>query len=188
MDWVTDHIQILFLVAIAVTAILQRLKKTHEGEEPPRPASTAPEEAERTRRIQEDIRRRIMERRGLDPAAPRPRDDMEEAGPFPAAPPMIEEVRPVRVEPAPVVAAADARIAAELKRQQEIVERIRQLETAKHAGSESARLRSQLRGAEASTAEFRIIEERSLPDLHSRSGLRRAIVLREVLGPPIGLR
>jgi hypothetical protein len=181
MDWVTDHIQILFLVAIAVTAILQRLKKAHEGEEPPRPASTTPEEAERTRRIQEDIRRRIMERRGLDPAAPRPRDDMEEATPFPASPPMIEEVRPVRVEPAPVVAAADARIAAELKRQQEIVERIQQLEAAKRAGAAAISRWSVSTVAEEPAG-------RPLPDLQSRSGLRRAIVLREILGPPVGLR
>ena len=176
MDWVTDHIQILFLVAIAVTAILQRLKKTHEGEEPPLPGSTAPGEAERTRRIQEDIRRRIMERRGLDPAAPRPRYDMEESTPFPAAPPMIEEVRPVRVEPAPAVAAADARVAAELKRQQEIVERIQQLEAAK---------RSRATPVVTAVAEP---AGRSLPDLQSRSGLRRAIMLREILGPPVGLR
>ena len=90
MDWVFDHLQILFLVAIAVVAILQRLKKTVAGEGAPRPASATPAEEERTRRIQEEIRRRIMERRGLAPLPPVAGAEEEERYPFPAAPPMIE--------------------------------------------------------------------------------------------------
>jgi hypothetical protein len=181
MEWILNNLQILFLVAIAVTAILQRLKKAHEGEEAPRTAPATPGDDERTRRIQEEIRRRIMERRGLAPAAPQSGDDREGPRPFPAAPPMIEEVRPVRVEAPPVVAAADAKIAAELKRQQEIVERIRQLETAK---------RSRVAAVSPGSVSTAVAEpaDRSLPDLQSRSGLRRAIMLREILGPPVGLR
>src|SRR5208283_5449371 len=134
MEWILDHLQILILVAIAVAGILQRFKKTAEGEEPRRSMPGAPGDEERTRRIQEEIRRRIMERRGLVPVARQTDDDAEEPRPFPAAPPMIEEIRPVRVEPPPDVASlAEARIAAELKRQQEMVVRVRELEAAKRS-------------------------------------------------------
>jgi hypothetical protein len=177
MDWVLNNLQILFLVAIAVVAILQRLKKAPEGEESRRTAPATAEEEERTRRIQEEIRRRIMERRGLVPAAPQSGDDGEEARPFPSAPPMIEEIRPVRVEPPPVVV-VDPKIAVELKRQQEMIERVRQLEAA-------TRLRAAM--ATVSTVAAEPVD-RSLPDLQSRGGLRRAILLREILGPPVGLR
>ena len=176
MEWVLNHIQILFLVAIAVVGILQRLKKPTEAEEARRATPTTAQE-ERTRRIQEEIRRRIMERRGLAPAAPRSDDDAEESRPFPAAPPMIEEIQPVRVEPPiPVAALADGKIAAELKRQQEMAERVRELEAAKRS-----------RATMVATAVAEPADQ-SLPELLSRGGLRRAVVLREILGPPVGLR
>jgi hypothetical protein len=177
MEWVLDHIQIVFLVAIAVAGILQRLKKAPQGDEARRTAPATAQEEERTRRIQEEIRRRIMERRGLAPAAPLSGDDAEEPRLFPAAPPMIEEIQPARVEPPfPVAALADGKIAAELKRQQEMADRVRELEAAKRSRA------TMIATAVAEPA------DRSLPDLHSRGGLRRAVVLREILGPPVGLR
>ena len=183
MEWVLDHLQILFLVAIAVMAILQRLKKAAGNAESGPAAQVDPEEEARTRRIQEEIRRRIMERRGLAPAEPQARDITSQPTPFPAAPPMIEEVRRFRVEPPPV-ATADAeavrRAAAELKRQQELNERIRELDAARRARAATA--------AEPARISLAAPADQHLPDLHSHTGLRRAIVLREILGPPVGLR
>jgi hypothetical protein len=156
---------------------VQRLKKAPPGDEARPTAPTTIQEEERTRRIQEEIRRRIKERRGLAPAAPLSGDDAEEPRPFPAAPPMIEEIRPVRVEPPfPVVALAEGKIAAELKRQQEMADRVRELEAA---------TRSTATMIATTVAEP---ADQSLPDLRSRGGLRRAVVLREILGPPVGLR
>jgi hypothetical protein len=180
MDWVFDHLQILILVAVAVAGILKQLKKVPEAGSGGRSASIGPEAEERTRRIQEEIRRRVMERRGLAPVAPRPGEEEEEARPFPPAPPMIEEIRPVRVEPSPdATALAEARIAAELKRQQEMLERVRALEATQRS-----------RAAVVAAAAVKATEpaEGRLPDLRSRGGLRRAILLREILGPPVGLR
>ena len=105
MDWILEHLQVLFAVAIAVVAILQKLKQARSGEEPPGAAPKNLEDTERPRRLQEEIRRRIMERRGLLPAAPPPRDVAEAAPGFPEAPPMIEEVRPVVVAPPPLAPA-----------------------------------------------------------------------------------
>jgi hypothetical protein len=180
MEWVLDHLQILFLVAIAVVAILQRLKKAtgDAGSAPAAPAD--PEEEARTRRIQEQIRRRIMERRGLAPAEQSTTEATPSPVPFPAAPPLIEEVRPFRVEPPPAVAAAALAaqsMAAELKRQQEMLQRVSDFEASKR-----------VRTAAAAESARTTLAERPLPDLRSHTGLRRAIVLREVLGPPVGLR
>ncbi len=57
MDWVLENLQIIILIAFAVAAVVTRLRKARgqPGAEPPAPAD--PDEAERTRRIQEEIRR-----------------------------------------------------------------------------------------------------------------------------------
>ncbi len=164
-------------------AVLQRLKKAdgNAGSKPIAPVD--PEEEARTRRIQEEIRRRILERRGLAPAAPPVPEAAPEPMPFPAAPPLIEEVRTFRVEPpAEIVAVAPdgQRASAELKRQQELAERIRELEASRRARATVA--------TESARTELAAAADRSLPDLRSHSGLRRAIVLREILGPPVGLK
>jgi hypothetical protein len=180
MEWVLNNLQILFLVAIAVVAIMQRLKKA-TGEADSRPAAPAdPDEEARTRRIQEEIRRRIMERRGLVPAgAP-----AAENAPVPMAPPMIEEVRPIRMEYPATAAAetpADRRLAAELKRQQELNDQVRELVDAR-------RMRQTAVATESARTALAASAARPLPDLRSHAGLRRAILLREILGPPVGLR
>jgi hypothetical protein len=183
MDWILGHLQVLFAVAIAVVAVLQKLKQARSGEEPPGAALKNPEDGERTRRIQEEIRRRIMERRGLLPAAPPPRDVAEAAPGFPEAPPMIEAVRPVVVappslEPAKVAATLDR--STEFERQQRLIEQFRELEASRQASTVT------VPGPTGAT--MTAPAHRWLPDLRSPQGLRRAMVLREVLGPPVGLR
>ncbi len=176
MEWIFDHLQVLFFIAIAVVAILQRLKKSGQEESPPR-SQAAPEEEERTRRIQEEIRRRIMERRGLAPAR---QTTEEQHRPFPPAPPMIEEIRPIQVEPPSLVEIPDdVDDSVEYRRQQDLIERARVAEAAR---------RSRTAVAEPAPAAVAEHSGQLIPSLHDRSGLRRAIVLREILGPPVGLR
>jgi hypothetical protein len=177
MNWVIDNLQVLIFVAIAIAAIVQKLKKAEKGNEPPRPAPGSPEEAENTRKIQEEIRRRIMERRGLAPTTP----GREEARPIPVAPPMIEMVRSLRVEPPPAVSPTLADEAAEYKRQQDMLEMVRALEAGKRTQRAAPAIASVATAASDS-------QERSLPALRNRIGLRQAVVLREILGPPVGLR
>lgn len=176
MNWVIDNLQILIFVAIAIAAIVQKLKKAEKGSEPPRPSPGTPEEAENTRKIQEEIRRRIMERRGLAPTTP----GREEVRPIPAAPPKIEMVQSLRVEAPPAMSATLADEAAEYKRQQEMLEMVRALEAGKRAQRQARAIASSVTASES--------RERFLPDLRNRNGLRQAIVLREILGPPVGLR
>ncbi len=196
MDWVLEHLQIVIAIAVVIAAAVQKWRqaRTQSGAEPP--AQTDPEEAARTRRIQEDIRRRILERRGLAPATPPVADDERPAFPettapvfedreqaFPSAPPMIEEVRPLVVPPPVLVAMASAPAAddsSEAKRQRELVQRLRELEL---ASSRRAALTAVAAAPVPAVAGGGL---RAL--LRSPAGLRQAVMLREIVDPPLGLR
>ena len=183
MDWILEHLQVLIVIAAAVFAILQKFKIVRTPGTNAPAAEEDPEQAERTRRVQEEIRRRIMERRGQAPT-PAPAEEGGER-PFPEAPPMIEEVRPVVVPPpvlvplAPVIAAVDA---GEAERQRLLRERLRELEQAVAAGTVGA-------PAVAAAAEPVSAPAAGLVELLRRpAGLRQAVVLREILDAPPGLR
>jgi hypothetical protein len=182
MDWLLNHPQVLVAVAIAVVAILQKLKQARPQETAGEAPARDGQEAERTRRIQEEIRRRIVERRGLMPAPPPAPDSGEEAPEFPEPPPMFEEVRPVMVGPPlqAMDAAAAPGYSRELERQQQMLARLRELETARPARA----------GIVPATGEAPVTAAANrLPaDLRTPAGLRRAVVLREILGPPVGMR
>jgi hypothetical protein len=182
MDWLLNHPQALVAIAIAVVAILQKLKQARPQETAGEAPARDRQEAERTRRIQEEIRRRIMERRGLMPAPPPAPDSVEEAPEFPEPPPMFEEVRPVMVEPPlqTMDAAAAPGDSRELERQQQMLARLRELEMARLAPGRSAPATAE---APVATAANRLPA-----DLRTSAGLRRAVVLREILGPPVGMR
>jgi len=187
MDWVLDHLQVLILVAAAAFAILQKIKGVRAPGASTPPAAEDPEQAERTRRIQEEIRRRIMERRGQPPGLPTETESAAaEPLPFPAAPPMIEEVRPVAVPPplapAVVVLSADQR---EMERQRVLLQQLREWEAVApvHPGGEPAPVAGTGAGVHAAGKPGWLRAEMRHP-----AALRRAIILREILGPPVGLQ
>jgi hypothetical protein len=196
MDWVLEHLQIVIAIAVVIAAAVQKWRqaRTPSGAEPPAPPDS--EEAARTRRIQEDIRRRILERRGLAPAAPRMTEDERPAFPeatapvfedreqaFPSAPPMIEEVRPLVVPPpvlVPMAMAPAADDSSEAKRQRELGQRLREIELAA-----SRRLAPTV----AAAAPVPAVAGGGLRALlRSPAGLRQAVMLREIVDPPLGLR
>lgn len=188
MDWALDHLQMLFVIAVAVVAILQKFKRARPGTADAGPAAEDAEQAERTRRIQEEIRRRIMERRGLAPGPAPGSAAGEEPLPFPAAPPMIEEVRPFLVSPPPEQVMAAPTVtdqALELERQQQMLGQLRELEAARPGPTQDAP--ASTAGAVSSAAETGRAN-RLLAELRQPAGLRRAVLLREILGPPVGLR
>jgi hypothetical protein len=187
MDWLLNHPQVLFAIAIAIAAILQKLKQSGRGKTAGEAPAMDPQEAERTRRIQEEIRRRIMERRGLAPAAPPPAAE-EEAPAFPEAPPMIEEVRPVVVAPpvwVPMEAAPAPDYSSEAEQQRQMLQRFHQLELAEreHTGTGPAAA-----GGLVITTPVSAPASGLLAMLRNPAGLRQAVVLREILGPPVGMR
>ncbi len=184
MDWVLDNLQIIILVAVAVAAVLQRIRQSRAqtGAEPP-PAADQ-DEANRTRRIQEEIRRRILERRGLAPVPP-PLTEEEER-PFPEAPPMVEELRPVVVAPPVLVPLAPAPApfdSVEADRQLRMMERLRELERTAVASAFGAPALAAPGATPVSTPASGL-----LALLRQPAGLRQAVLLREIMDAPPGLR
>ena len=191
--WLLDNPQILFVVAGAIAYWLNERRKAKENREMDEEARREPdadEMAERTRRIQEEIRRKIEERQGRAPQPPPLFEEEENVeGPAPVPPP-LPQLRPV------LVSAEEAPGAAELERvmeqQRRYAEQIEQLAVAERAAKTFASVQPGMAVysmPEAGTA-TRASRQESLvlSGLHDRDALRRAIVLREVLGAPKALQ
>jgi hypothetical protein len=163
MDWLLEHPQIIILIAFAVVGILQRLRRAGDGEAPPAPPPPTidPEATERTRQIQEEIRRRILERRALE---------QEAAAPPEPAPPPVAASPVVTRAPAPSITSAPE--LAPMSQPSFSVPLLPLVPISSFFPTG--------RGAASVPV---------LPlDLHDPGSLRRAVVLREILGPPVGLR
>ncbi len=178
MDWVNQNSDVIFLIAAVVVVLLRSLRR-RKGPA----ADEDPEQAERTRRIQEEIRRRILERRGVaPPSAPRDEDPMVEE-----PPPLIAELRPQYSPPPSAEPEADATPGTdddrELARQQRMLREWQDLAAAATEKPAAAVPISELISGKSKTPPTGL-----LTDLRSRAGLRKAIVLREVLGPPVSMR
>ncbi|MGH8021234.1 MAG: hypothetical protein ACREIA_23735 [Opitutaceae bacterium] len=185
MDWILEHLQFVIAAIIIVGYVLRGMRKA-QGEEPPgtdpaRQPGADPDEAERTRRIQEEIRRRILERRrGGAPAEPPPVIVFEREEQRPVyreerrAPPPI----PSRMEPDPAMMAV-------LEKQRAIEEQLRNIRATKRASAGRP-----ARHPVSATASFidpgAGLELRR--DLSGAHALRKAILLKEILGEPVGLR
>ena len=198
MRWLFENPQLLIVIGGAIAYWLNERRKAKEKQDMAEEAQREPtddEMAERTRRIQEEIRRKIEERQGR---APRPSvfDEAEEGeenveGPRTVLPPLPSS-RPV------LVSAEEAPGAAELERvmeqQRRYAEQLDRLAAADRAAKAYSSLSAQPEMAVYATAAaapatkpaYRESVVRS--GLHDRDALRRAIVLREVLGAPKALQ
>lgn len=206
MKWLFENPWVLVVIAGLVAQVLKALNRGSRGaseqEEPPTAKEFEFEDAElaeRTRKIREDIRRKIEERRGQHTRPPEPpseqprfspQDRSPEAMPSPVMglPELIREVMQPRTaaEP-PVLSRSDSRREAEeIERQAALMEQLKEAELMKAAAQrriafeaeisdKQEGLRTQARGA-------------VLDDLRDPAALRRAFILREVLGPPVALR
>lgn len=185
MDWIFDNLQTLLVIAIVIVAILKKLKGQGDAESDTS-SDSDPDDAARTRRLQEEIRRKIMERRGLAPGAPAPAPAPAESPlPFPPAP-VFDEVRPVVVEPPREQTARGAWASDDsgiLERQQQLLEQLKQYQAAKRETPVAA-----TRATRAVTTPAAERPNLWRAELHQPASLRRAIVLREILGPPVGMR
>lgn len=195
MDWLFDHLGIFVFVAIIIASLLQKLKKA-AAQPPPRNVIDA-DTSERTRRLQEEIRRKIAERTGRTSAGPRP-----------AAPPPL----PAEEQRTPGIFEELARQMAEARKNAEARTRARTDEQEARQRAAAEQRARDLAEAELRLADVRraqVQEQRLaetvaaygvtmpsgpsqraglLADLRGAESLRRALVLREVLGPPLGLR
>ncbi len=176
VDWVLGNRELLVIVFAVAVWLLNRIgaaRRAAGSQNPARQAGSADDEAERTRRVQEEVRRRIAERRGAaKPEMP---------------PPLSQPFEPARMaeEPAPPEEAeTDDTEEQVLKRQREIERDLRALEDARAAALAGARAAQRASVVQTQAA----VPNPWLGELKNPAGLRRAVVLREILGPPISLR
>jgi type IV secretory pathway VirB10-like protein len=198
MEWILDHLQIVIAIAGVIAYWLNARNKDKAGEPADydgdgrpdnvpgggremRKQDQSPEPDENTRRIQEEIRRKIAERQGAGRTPPPP---------VPVPPPV-----PARREPELAPYAAEARreevereAAVVLARQRGLAEQLEALQARKaEAGREAKSV--WIQQAQPLNSAKPAGEDIGLPgELRSARSLRRAIVLREVLGTPVGLR
>jgi hypothetical protein len=168
---------IAFVVISIIRNAVKVVRKLNETPVSRSPATFDPAEAERTRRIQEEIRRKIAERRGnLAPLEPMRRIE-----------PVMERTAEPENPPAPPPLSSPTE--AELERQQQLADQMRTLEAARlmeqrKAAAVAATVQSETERAAAVLA----MRGALLADLRSRPTARRAMLLREILDRPVALR
>ena len=197
MSWVLDNIPLL-VFAFVLFSVIRAIVRAAQLSAGNKATTSETEEQRRVREIQERIRKKIAERRGsAAPLAPSPEEPaahppmlqpsrVPPLEPFggPSRRTMIEEMRRMiqPEEPAPIDTA-------ELERQQKLAEQIRTLDEARVAtGRRAAQAVTQRENALASSSAASAPHALWLGNLRDPQTLRRAFVLREVLGPPVGLR
>ena len=175
MKWLFEHFQIVVLIGFALVSLAKRRKDLAQAEE---------EERRAREEMAEDA-----EVLGSGP---------ERQIPLPSVPPPVaRQLPPLVVKKAapplaragqavPVSSAADARI---LKQQQELMARLQQIRDTKATTTGgAAATRSRVSAAQRHPAAAPVAISGLRASLHHRKDIRRAIVLREILGPPVGLR
>ncbi|GAB1488883.1 hypothetical protein MASR2M8_13310 [Opitutaceae bacterium] len=197
MDFILDNLQLILVIAGSIAYWLNQRKREQRGEAadydedgvPENRPTVAPnadalEEEQRTRRIQEEIRRKILERRaGTDPVPmPPPLRESAPAYEAPAEIPSWREETPRAPQPPPVDDGVLARQRALQEQLQALAERRAAIAAARSGASAPvATAKAAVRVMPAKTGAL-------LRDLRDPESMRRAIILREVLGPPVSLR
>ncbi len=231
MDWIRDNLQLIIVVAGSIAVWLNNRQREKQGmpadydedgvpdnaKPPARPEvrelapvsrdGTDPEQDERVRRIQDEIRRKIAERRGQGAPPPAPPPEPRSLGDLLGDPfrPVFQETPPplpkpvARAEPAPASVEVDAYDdEAALERQRALAEQMRQLEERRREAVQAA---ASSRGVSVASASARGAELVApgvgagvgaggglAGEFRDPRALRRAMVWREVLGEPVGLR
>lgn len=208
IEWLLERIGLVIFVVIFISQVIRGIWRANRDRKPVEAKPDAMEEERRQREIQEEIRRRRALRRAgsepveepprrepLPPPIPRPETtQMPEpfGGPLRRVLEELErERRPVPVpQPPPLSPVSTARHSAELERQQKLADELRSLEETRVLVQRRAAhvTADQLAEAESDRGLLTAARGKLLSDLRHAESLRRAFVLREVLGPPVGLR
>lgn len=207
MRWIFENVGFLVFVFIAIS-MARAIRKAMQQQEAHEATTDETEEQRNLRRIREGIRRKIAERRGgATPAEPPPfmADTPPPARrsmlPLPLPTPPLEpfggpakrestefERRvPPKVFSAPLPVATDV---AAVVRQEELAEQMRVLEESRLLAKRRAAEIAAMKQADADSETGTLATSRAvlLADLREPQSLRRAFVLREVLGAPVALR
>lgn len=210
LKWVLEHLGVVIFLVIFISQILRAFLNARKASAQHEAEHDESAEARRVREVQEQIRRQIAQRRGgaapVAPATPPPLARTPEPIPVPRPQTtqlpelfggplgrMLEELQKRAqppAEPPPRPAYVETRNAAELERQQQLADRLKELEDQRAAAQRRA---VQVAGdrqilAASEPALRTAARDLVMADLANPSALRRAFVLREVLGPPVAFR
>jgi hypothetical protein len=198
MDWIFDNIWVIVAIAAVIARMFGKKEQGDEAEGQPKKEYEFedPELAERTRKIREEIQRKIAERRGepVPPPIPQSQPATIERSPEATTPPAtlpeifreVMQPRPAPVPPPLLRRAMTVNLAEEAERQAALMEKLKEAELMKAAAQR--RLAFEASIADKETTELKQARAGVVEDLRSPAALRRAFVLREVLGPPVALR
>lgn len=200
LDWILSKLPTIIFVTIVLVQIVRGIAKARQQDPTPEPRHNEVEEARRN----EEIRRRIAERRAghvrppPEPARTEPPPVIErDPTAIPDLPEplkrmltQLEKRREPELTFAPPPPVLPDRSRAELERQYQLAEEMKALEEVRLLAKRRA---TQLAAAQAEAATTKgalraAARGRLLEDLKDPQSLRRAVVLREVLGTPVGLR
>jgi len=184
IQWLIDNAWSLVIIVGVLMQLIQAMTKKKGGQEPTEEQPPKeyefedPDLAERTRRIREEIQRKIEQRTQARVEPP--------ADPAEVVPPVIREVA-VR----PLASTGHTRLDSQrhaqiLEEQAALMEKLQEATRLKAAVSK--RLEFESATADHSTEKLADARSALLGDLSTPQALRRAFVLREVLGPPVALR
>jgi hypothetical protein len=200
-DWILENLRLVIFLGVILVWIMRSVagKKSESASPPGSGSAEDPAEAERTRQIQEEIRRRILARQRGEDAAP-----VTVPPPLPPAtsaqrqhydedlddPNYAGEGPNVPMATAAGHRQADAARSAILEQQRLLADQLHALRLARAAGGSIApasplKLSDQAKARIASHE--RGCRKELIRDLQSPTSLRRAILLREILGPPVAL-
>ena len=209
IDWIFKNLGIVIFLVIVISQLVRGVMRARQATAERETTPVDYDEQRRQRETQEKIRRQIAARRGgqapATQAAPPPL--AREAPPLvrpettqlpePFGGPlgrMLEELQkraqpqPEAVPPPPLVSARTSN--AELERQEQLAAQLKTLEDAR--ADAKRRAANVVEGkrviAESEPALRSAARGQLLADLSDRKSLRRAFVLREVLGAPVALR
>jgi len=213
MNWISEHLQLIFAVVGALAYWLNQRREAEaarDAKKNPPPASLAEAEADdpfRAEKVREEIRRKIAQRRGGAPLPEpvRAEPPMVEEKKFPMPPlarplaptdtfggpnrPLVRRTETVRpVEPVPAAVAttiASETYAASLERQEQLATKMRELAEQR---AMVARKAAAVAVTDAAVAHSALAGNELRHDLRDPRSLRRAMVLREILGVPVALR
>lgn len=187
MDWILQHLQLVIAAAGGIAWWLNQRKRSDDPAKPKpgnegRPGDAAL--AERTRRIREEIQRKIEERARGEVGS-------RSAGqnqPMPIPPVMAPQTsrEPLRPQARAAMTNDEAEQSTEmLVKQAALAEQRRQAVELKTAALR--RLRSG-GGIPLGEGAIQPVRAAVIDDLKDVAAFRRAIILREIIGPPVALR
>ena len=179
MNWIFDHFQIVALIALALASWMKRrmdVKRAAQEQGQP-PAEMAD---------------------GEDVLGPGGGWQIPQRQPQPAVPPpLVRQGPPPLVRQSPSLPVELYDNAAILKQQQDLQERLRQIRETKATTGGTARAtttggaaatRTRVSAAQSHAKSVTPAKAGLRGSLRKRQEIRRAIVMREIIGPPLGLR